>query len=92
LKVRDDDALCLIGFNAWKFGTAKAGQIARKATNLGIRERFVPRGFYRESARNIAKDRTERRPYQQVFNQVQRKIVEKAFAREIELHSYRFEL
>jgi hypothetical protein len=34
--------------------------------------------------------RSDRRPYQQVFNGEQRKIVEKAFAKEIELHSYRF--
>jgi hypothetical protein len=34
--------------------------------------------------------RTDRRPYQQVFNDEQRRIVEKAFAREIELHGYRF--
>jgi hypothetical protein len=35
--------------------------------------------------------RTDRRPYQQVFNQEQRRIVERAFAKEIELHGYRFE-
>jgi hypothetical protein len=35
--------------------------------------------------------RTDRRPYQQVFNEDQRRIVEKAFAKEIELHGYRFE-
>jgi hypothetical protein len=35
--------------------------------------------------------RTDRRPYQQVFTDEQRKIVEKAFAKEIELHGYRFE-
>ena len=35
--------------------------------------------------------RTDRRPYRQVFNEEQRKIVEKAFAKEIELHGYRFE-
>jgi len=35
--------------------------------------------------------RSDRRPYQQVFNDEQRKIVEKAFAKEIELHRYRFE-
>src|SRR5882762_5290327 len=34
--------------------------------------------------------RTDRRPYQEVFNKEQRKIVEKAFAKEIELHGYRF--
>jgi hypothetical protein len=34
--------------------------------------------------------RTDRRPYQQVFNEEQRRIVEKAFAKEIELHDYRF--
>jgi hypothetical protein len=34
--------------------------------------------------------RTDRRPYQQVFNHLQRRIVEKAFAKEIELHGYRF--
>jgi hypothetical protein len=34
--------------------------------------------------------RTDRRPYQQVFNDEQRQIVEKAFANEIELHGYRF--
>jgi hypothetical protein len=35
--------------------------------------------------------RTDRRPYQQVFNNEQRRIIENAFAREIELHGYRFE-
>ena len=35
--------------------------------------------------------RTDRRLYKQVFNDKQRRIVEKAFAREIELHGYRFE-
>jgi hypothetical protein len=35
--------------------------------------------------------RTDRRPYQQVFNDAQRRIVEKAFGKEIELHGYRFE-
>ena len=35
--------------------------------------------------------RTDRRPYQQVFNEAQRKIVEEAFSKEIELHGYRFE-
>ena len=35
--------------------------------------------------------RTDRTPYRMVFNDEQRKIVEKAFAREIELHGYRFE-
>jgi len=35
--------------------------------------------------------RTDRRPYQETFNQEQRKIVEEAFAKEIELHGYRFE-
>jgi hypothetical protein len=35
--------------------------------------------------------RTDRRLYQQVFNDEQRKIVEEAFAKEIELHGYRFE-
>ena len=34
--------------------------------------------------------RTDRTPYQSVFNNKQRRIVEKAFAREIELHGYRF--
>jgi hypothetical protein len=34
--------------------------------------------------------RTDRTPYQLVFNDQQRKIVEKAFAKEIELHGYRF--
>jgi len=34
--------------------------------------------------------RTDRGPYQEVFNAEQRTIVEKAFAKEIELHSYRF--
>jgi hypothetical protein len=34
--------------------------------------------------------RTDRKPYQQVFNNEQRRIVEKAFAKEIELHGYRF--
>jgi len=35
--------------------------------------------------------RTDWKPYQQVFNKEQRRIVENAFAREIELHGYRFE-
>ncbi len=35
--------------------------------------------------------RTDRRPYQQVFDADQRQTVEQAFAREIELHGYRFE-
>ncbi len=35
--------------------------------------------------------RTDRRPYQEVFNEEQQKIVQQAFAKEIELHGYRFE-
>ena len=35
--------------------------------------------------------RTDRRPYQQVFNEEQRRVVEKAFAKEIQFHGYRFE-
>ena len=35
--------------------------------------------------------RTDRRPYQEVFNDEQRRVVEKAFAKEIELHRYQFE-
>ncbi|HEX4697662.1 MAG TPA: hypothetical protein VH254_08315 [Candidatus Udaeobacter sp.] len=34
--------------------------------------------------------RTDRRPYQEVFTDEQRKIIEKAFAEEIALHGYRF--
>jgi hypothetical protein len=34
--------------------------------------------------------RTDHRPYQNVFNEEQRHIVEKAFAKEIELHGYHF--
>jgi hypothetical protein len=34
--------------------------------------------------------RTDHRPYQDVFDEKQRQIVEKAFAKEIELHGYRF--
>jgi hypothetical protein len=34
--------------------------------------------------------RIDRRPYQEVFNDQQRQIVEQAFAKEIELHRYRF--
>jgi hypothetical protein len=34
--------------------------------------------------------RTDRKPYQQVFKDEQRRIVENAFAKEIELHGYRF--
>jgi hypothetical protein len=34
--------------------------------------------------------RTDRRPYQQVFNDAQRRIIEKAFAKEIALHGYHF--
>jgi hypothetical protein len=35
--------------------------------------------------------RSDRRLYQQVFNDSQRRIVEKAFAKEIELHGYHFD-
>jgi hypothetical protein len=35
--------------------------------------------------------RTDRRPYQELLSDDQRKIVENAFAKEIELHGYRFE-
>ena len=35
--------------------------------------------------------RSDRRPYQMVFNDAQRKVIEKVFAKEIELHGYRFE-
>ena len=35
--------------------------------------------------------RTDRRPYQQVFNDQQRRVIEKAFEKEIELHGYCFE-
>ncbi len=35
--------------------------------------------------------RADRQPYQEVFNDEQRRIVEKAFAQEIDLHGYRFE-
>jgi hypothetical protein len=34
--------------------------------------------------------RTDRTPYQEVFNDEQRRIVEKAFTKEIQLHGYRF--
>lgn len=34
--------------------------------------------------------RTDRTPYQEVFNDEQRKLIEKAFAKEIELHGYQF--
>ncbi len=34
--------------------------------------------------------RTDRRPYREVFDEEQRRIVEKAFAKEVELHGYRF--
>ncbi len=34
--------------------------------------------------------RSDRRAYQQVFNESQRRIVEEAFAKEIELHGYQF--
>jgi hypothetical protein len=34
--------------------------------------------------------RTDRRPYQQVYTEKQRLIVDQAFAREIEMHGYRF--
>jgi hypothetical protein len=34
--------------------------------------------------------RTDRRPYQEVFNDQQRRLVENALAREIELHGYCF--
>jgi len=34
--------------------------------------------------------RTDRRPYQEVFNDEQRRIVENVFAKEIELHGCRF--
>jgi hypothetical protein len=35
--------------------------------------------------------RADRRPYQTVFNDEQRRTIEQAFAKEIELHGYRFE-
>jgi hypothetical protein len=35
--------------------------------------------------------RSERKPYQLVFNAEQRRIIEEQFVREIELHGYRFE-
>jgi hypothetical protein len=35
--------------------------------------------------------RADRQPYQEVFNDQQRQIVGQAFAKEIELHGYRFE-
>jgi hypothetical protein len=35
--------------------------------------------------------RTDHTPYQLVFNEAQRKIVEQAFAKEIKLHGYKFE-
>jgi hypothetical protein len=35
--------------------------------------------------------RADRRPYQEVFNEAQRRIVENAFAKEIQLYEYRFE-
>ena len=35
--------------------------------------------------------RVDRRSYQKIFNDEQRRIVEEAFTREIDLHSYRFE-
>ena len=38
-----------------------------------------------------AEYRTNYTPYQSVFNEKQRRIVEQAFAKEIELHGYRFE-
>ena len=34
--------------------------------------------------------RADRRPYQEVFNNEQRQIIERAFAREIKLHGYQF--
>jgi hypothetical protein len=34
--------------------------------------------------------RADRRPYQEVFNDEQRQIVEQTFRKEIELHGYRF--
>ena len=35
--------------------------------------------------------RADRRPYREVFNHQQRRLVEIAFAKEIELHGYRFD-
>jgi hypothetical protein len=35
--------------------------------------------------------RADRRPYQEVLNEQQQQIVEKAFAKEIDVHGYRFE-
>ena len=34
--------------------------------------------------------RADRRPYQEIFSEEQRKLIDKAFAKEIELHGYRF--
>ena len=39
-----------------------------------------------------AEYRADRRPYQEVFNDQQRQIIERTFAKEIELHGYRFAL
>lgn len=42
------------------------------------------------AARAKSDYRTDRTPYQLVFNDAQRRIVEQAFAKEIELHGYQF--
>jgi hypothetical protein len=34
--------------------------------------------------------RANRRPYQEIFSEEQRKLIDKAFAKEVELHGYRF--
>jgi hypothetical protein len=60
----------------------------------GLNEVFSQLGIPFDGKLSVAAKseyRTDRRPYQEVFNDEQRKVVENAFAKEIELHGYRFE-
>jgi hypothetical protein len=59
-----------------------------------LREIFAQLGIQFDGTLGVAaksEHRADRRPYQEVFNDQQRRIVEKAFAKEIELHGYRFD-
>lgn len=59
----------------------------------GLSEVFLQLGIPFDGKLGVAAKsgyRTDRRPYQEVFNDEQRKVVEQAFANEIGLHGYRF--
>jgi hypothetical protein len=61
---------------------------------LELREVFDQLGIPFEGTLGVtakSEYRADRRPYQEVFNEPQRRIVERAFAKEIQLHGYRFD-